>query len=643
MQKTDFKISKLAEKSTLAGLFKLLAAFLAGAAQVGNMRPFGISFAAASRGDELWRFAGAFLGSLLVGGGDGGILYAAAIMICFACRMVLKDTKMGKNRAFLPLCSGLSVIIIKAAGLLSGFSLRNIVLLIFEGALCISTALLFSLTKEDKPDNVHLAGTALALIAALFAFEPLRLLGLISLARLAACLSVLCVGFFYGSGAGAGVGVVLGALFDMAVFSRPHIAFIYGLGGLLCGGGKTAPRALRSAMWMVGCLSALIWCGKTAESSAIATECIISGAAIMFMPRKPWSKIETRLSRKATAAAGEIKPELSVAIEALGEEIASLPKRRGGNELQKVLDRAADGVCTSCAEARECWREDYVATGAALMSVGAAAKEKSEISAGDFPRPFAQKCIKLDKLCKEINRQLIASRSRQGAAKRKEENAALMKRQYEGISTLFKDVSGSKEQGGEATLSAIVDTLSQSRSGESVCGDSLCHFVTDDKRQIVLLSDGMGSGARAGRASQRAVTMLRQLISAGAGISAAVQAVTPVLEAKFEVMGFVTLDLLQLDLKNGEAIFVKYGASPSYIIRDGREQKLWRQSLPAGLGGEGAMVRVNLKAGDKVIMVSDGVTIPENLEGSGETLCRRLILGKAEDDKTAAVITIGEV
>ncbi|MBR2473196.1 MAG: hypothetical protein IKB44_04525, partial [Clostridia bacterium] len=159
MQKTDFKISKLAEKSTLAGLFKLLAAFLAGAAQVGNMRPFGISFAAASRGDELWRFAGAFLGSLLVGGGDGGILYAAAIMICFACRMVLKDTKMGKNRAFLPLCSGLSVIIIKAAGLLSGFSLRNIVLLIFEGALCISTALLFSLTKEDKPDNVHLAGT----------------------------------------------------------------------------------------------------------------------------------------------------------------------------------------------------------------------------------------------------------------------------------------------------------------------------------------------------------------------------------------------------------------------------------------------------------------------------------------------------
>ena len=159
----------------------------------------------------------------------------------------------------------------------------------------------------------------------------------------------------------------------------------------------------------------------------------------------------------------------------------------------------------------------------------------------------------------------------------------------------------------------------------------------------MLLSDGMGSGARAGRASQRAVAMLRQLISAGAGISAAVQAVTTVLEAKFEVMGFVTLDLLQLDLKNGEAIFIKYGASPSYIIRDGREQKLWRQSLPAGLGGEGAMVRVNLKAGDKVIMVSDGVTIPENLEGSGETLCRRLILGKAEDDKTAAVITIGEV
>ncbi len=643
MQKTGFKISKIAEKSTIAGLFKLLAAFLAGAAQVGNMRPFGISFAAASKGDELWRFAGAFLGSLLVGGGDGGILYAAAIMICFACRMVFKDTKTGRNRAFMPLCSGIAVIVIKASGLLSDFSVRNVVLLFFEGALCVGAALLFSLTKEDKPEGLHLAGAALAVIATLFAFEPLRLLGLISPARFVACLSVLCVGFFLGSGAGAGVGVVLGALFDMSVFSRPHIAFIYGLGGLLCGGGKTSPRALRGAMWIVGCLSALVWCGKTAESSAIATECIISGTALMFMPQKNWSKIEARLSRRSAAVTGEIKPELSVAIEALGEEIARIPKRRGGNELQKVLDRAADGVCTNCNEARQCWREDYVATGAALMSVGAAAKEKSEISTGDFPRPFAQKCVKLDKLCKEINRQLIASRSRQGAAKRKEENAALMKRQYDGISNLFKDVSGIKESGGEAILTAAVDTLSQSRPGESVCGDSLCHFVTDDKRLIVLLSDGMGSGARAGMASQRAVAMLRQLITAGAGISAAVQAVTPVLEAKFEAMGFVTLDLLQFDLKSGEALFIKYGASPSYVIRDGREQKLWRQSLPAGLGGEGAMLKVILKAGDKVVMVSDGVTIPESLEGSGDALCRRLISGRAEDDKTVAVITIGEV
>lgn len=642
MQKTGFKISKIAEKSTVMGVLKLIVSFLLGAAQVGNMRPFGVSFAAASRDDELWRFAGVFLGSLLVSGGSGGVLYAAAVMICFACRMVFRDTKLGKNRVFLPVSGGLAVICIKGSGLLADFSLRSVLLLVFEGVLCMGTSLLFSLTKEDKPSNLYLGGAALTLIAALFAFEPMRVLGLISLARLVASMAVIAVGFFYGSGAGAGVGVLLGALFDMAVFSRPHIAFIYGLGGLLVGGGKTSPRPLRAAMWIVGCLSALIWNGAAAENTAIATECIVSGGALMFMPQKNWSRLEKRFLSKGFVQREEIQPEMSVAIEALGEEVAQPQPKRRGNEMQKVLDRAADGVCATCADARDCWRYDYTATSAALMGVGEVAKGKSEVTTADFPRNFAQRCKRLDKLCKEINRQLMASRARQGAVKRREESAALMKRQYEGMSTLFKDVSGAKEKGKMAIISAKIDSQSRCRRGESVCGDSFCHFVTEDMRQIVLLSDGMGSGSHASIASKKAIDMLRQLISAGASLAAATQAVTPVLEAKFEAMGFVTLDMLQLDLKSGEGIFIKYGASPSLVLRGETQQKVWHQSLPAGLGEEGAMLKVNLKVGDKVVMVSDGVTLPQSFEGSGHEICHQLISGRAEDDCTAIVITVEE-
>lgn len=641
MQKTGSKRIRIIDKTTFMGVFKLVSGFMMGAARVGNMRPFGIAYAAASPNDDLWRFCGAFLGSILVWGGKGGILYAAAIMICFACRMVFRDTQIGKNRAFLPVASGLSVICVRSAGLLSSLSVKSLTSLIFEGALTVMVSMLFSLTDEDKPRGVYLISRAVMLIAALFSLEPMRILGLFSLARSVASVAVIAMGYFYGSGAGAGAGIALGALFDMAVFSTPKLAFIYGLGGLLCGGGKDAPRALRGAMWIVGCISAYVWCGL--HSAGIVAECVICGLGVCILPSNVWEKVEKRFQSVKTAGQYETMPELSAAIAKMGDEIGKTPPVRRGNEMQKVLDRAADGVCATCPQAGECWRYDYVATSGALLGVGAVAKEKSEIGLDDFPKHFVKKCKKPQQLCKEINRQLRASRSRAGAAKRKEENAALMKRQYQGMSSLFTDISVPKTSGDRAVLSTEVFSCSKARKNENECGDTVSYFVTSDSRQIVLLSDGMGSGSKAASASKNTVEMLRDLIAAGAGLIAATEAVAPVLEAKFESNGFVTLDALQIDLTNGEAVFVKYGASPSYILRGEVQKQVWKQSLPAGLGGEAAILKVNLKAGDKVVMISDGVSVPKAFCGNGEELCNILVNERSDDDKTALTITLKEV
>jgi stage II sporulation protein E len=210
------------------------------------------------------------------------------------------------------------------------------------------------------------------------------------------------------------------------------------------------------------------------------------------------------------------------------------------------------------------------------------------------------------------------------------------------MSTLFTDISTPRATEIKAVLSSEVVSCAVPKKGEKECGDTVCHFVTSDLRQIVLLSDGMGSGNKASSASKKAVEMLKDLITAGAGIIAATEATVPVLEAKFESCGFVTLDLLQIDLKNGEAIFVKYGATPSYILRGDGQKQVWKQSLPAGLGDEGAVLKATLKAGDRIVMTSDGVVMPEVLRGEGRDVCELLVKGKSEDDKTALAVSIRE-
>ena len=641
MQKTVLKRIKSIDKSTFSGILRLIAGFLLGAARIGAIRPFGIGYAAGSRDDDLWRFCGAFLGSITVSAGQGGILYAAAVMICFAFRMVFRETKIGKNRAFLPLCAGLSVICIKAQSLLSGVTASGVIILLFEGAFAVGVSLLFSLSKGDKPQGAYYISRAVMLIAALFAFEPMRILGLFSMARIVATITVIVVAYFYGSGTGAGVGIAIGALFDMAVFHAPEMAFIYGLGGLLCGGGKTSPRLMRGIMWIVGCVSAYVWC-KTNMVGTLA-ECILCGVGVCALPSGTWEKLAVRFNPTKDAPRYEVSPEISVAISKMGEEIGETVKARRGNEMQKVLDRASDEVCVTCAQAKECWRDDYVATSAALVGVGAVAKEKSEVGLDDFPRHFLKKCIKAEQFCKEINRQLRASRSRVGAAKRKEEAAALMKRQYEGISALFSDISLAKDNATDKTLACEVVWSSQPRKNEKQCGDSVCHFVTGDGRQIVLLSDGMGSGNKAAEASHKTLKMLKELILAGAGLIAAAEAIAPVLEAKFESWGFVTLDGLEINLCSGEAVFVKCGASPSCILRGEARKNVWKQSLPAGLGGEAAILKATLKSGDRVIMTSDGVSIPQEIKGEAQEICTRLMKGKNDDDKTVLAVSVMEV
>jgi len=180
-------------------------------------------------------------------------------------------------------------------------------------------------------------------------------------------------------------------------------------------------------------------------------------------------------------------------------------------------------------------------------------------------------------------------------------------------------------------FTASIQCTVRKKHGQQVCGDTHTHLHTEDGRAIVLLSDGMGTGETAGARSGKALELICSFAKAGCSLVESTRAVLPVLAARFEEWGFVTLDLLEINLFTGQAQLLKYGAAPSFLLRDGKLLKIHCDAMPAGLEQELACparpAALRLREGDRIVMLSDGVW--EN----GDT--QQLLQEKAADQSAA--------
>ncbi|MDD3193101.1 MAG: SpoIIE family protein phosphatase [Oscillospiraceae bacterium] len=147
--------------------------------------------------------------------------------------------------------------------------------------------------------------------------------------------------------------------------------------------------------------------------------------------------------------------------------------------------------------------------------------------------------------------------------------------------------------------------------GQTLCGDAL-EEIWDGRGQVhLLLSDGMGSGSRAALDSSMTVCLLKKLVTAGFSFDAALELANAALLVKSEEESLSTVDVATVDLYSGETQFLKAGAAPTFVYRDGSVVKVEGASMPAGIlkGVDFAKSRLKLHAGDWIIMVSDGILL----------------------------------
>ena len=201
----------------------------------------------------------------------------------------------------------------------------------------------------------------------------------------------------------------------------------------------------------------------------------------------------------------------------------------------------------------------------------------------------------------------------------------------------------------EAVKQYKVTYAVRSAAGESgeISGDTAEIFEDLNGCFYGLISDGMGSGELAKKTSAFTSDFLKSTLGSGASSSTLIHMINSIVRNVGEECS-ATVDLFSLDLITGEAIFIKSGASASYVKRKNSLFRIKSETMPLGIikAVDAEKISAAVNVGDYVIMVSDGIMdssedsswLPELLNGiSAESTedMADLILAEAKNNSKA--------
>jgi Serine/threonine protein phosphatase len=194
------------------------------------------------------------------------------------------------------------------------------------------------------------------------------------------------------------------------------------------------------------------------------------------------------------------------------------------------------------------------------------------------------------------------------------------------------------------------------REGENRCGDTVSVQKIGEKKAVLAVCDGMGSGEAAEQYSEKAIQLIENFYRAGFANEVVLALVNKLLVMKNDE-SFSALTICVIDLAVGACDIIKLGAPYNAVIRRDNVEITEGHALPIGIveGVKPSISRRLLTNGDSVVLLSDGVTdvlteaelsafLMEKRSGNPKALAEEIIAYAAEkgatDDATALVARV---
>jgi len=184
------------------------------------------------------------------------------------------------------------------------------------------------------------------------------------------------------------------------------------------------------------------------------------------------------------------------------------------------------------------------------------------------------------------------------------------------------------------------------KGGGLISGDSYSMIELGAGKYAIAISDGMGNGEKAHYESNETLMLLKKILQSGIEEKVAIKSVNSILTLRTTDEIFSTLDLAIIDLKDAHSKFLKIGSSPSFVKRGDRVFKIEASNLPIGIvqDFEVDVVSEQLKAGDLLIMMSDGVFEgPKHIENPDLWMKRKIREIETNDPQEVADLLLEEV
>ena len=308
---------------------------------------------------------------------------------------------------------------------------------------------------------------------------------------------------------------------------------------------------------------------------------------------------------------------------------------------EALLLRTQERACGSCPNRKTC-RERLSPLPNQLLH-----SPLVEVSSLSIPCKKPGRLILELRRTQEQLRNLRADRERQG------EYRAAVIQQYRFLADFLQQQSDCLPRRADRLRQRYTPEVTVCSAGREMAnGDRCASFAGTGCRHYLLLCDGMGTGLAAAQEGQTAMELLRQMLTAGFPAEHALRSVNSLLVLRGRAAA-VTMDLAELHLDSGRVTVYKWGAAPSWLLRDAGAEKIGTATPPPGLSiseGRETVERLSLRRGEMLIMVSDGVEvegITRRVGGigslpPGEVAARLLELGAKEtqDDATVAVVRL---
>lgn len=423
---------------------------------LGKLAPFGVAAAASSRrNDAAAASLGAILGYIFSGNPENNLRYIGAVLITFGAKLVFE--RFAKGDAVAVLIAGCSMAFSSfgyaAATVISGYSSMYAMA---ETVLAAGTAYFFRRTItafEHKKPVMALSGGDKACVIMTAAIAAASLTGIsfgkISLGGILASIVVILAAEYGRESGGAVAGVATGAILSLAFGDLSTVLSGYAVGGLIGGifavFGKLGTVLSFTAVRLVFCLLA----AENYPDYAPVYESVIASVTAVLIPEKAGKFISSvTLSRENSVSSATVKElvlsKMGYAADGLSDiatatrKVAAAIEHENHEDINFVLNKAADKNCRLCSKSAECWQKRYSETTRAFYEMGAAAKSNRNPVLND---DFTEKCIRPENIFNDIKLLYKEAAGRNASERKIRSIREIVTDQFDGMALLLRDIA----------------------------------------------------------------------------------------------------------------------------------------------------------------------------------------------------------